>query len=368
MQRTLHSDASLVGGHAEAELKRLQDTFSHVEDCRRREKMQFEDRVRRIQSELEQCRAQNMTFQRQYEESESLKNALQSKLAEVLNQRDTFERELLEAKKELNRRRAAMRQFSGPLPSASLECATVVTVATASDRKSVTPLDAGAPNGKESSFVRASGGGPTSARGVVANRSRARSTEKQGRSPAQQRSPTGERPVEINVVVPRSLSPAEIAEMQEMANAAEESPSPLPQKAPVASASSQNIWSVRQSPQGQPQQQQWQPAMSVHRQVSAPYQYVPAFSEQMVGAPAHYPTQGASPLVRMVSANLPNPASWNQQIMPNPGSATIPTASSISLAQPSGSSLPTMSSQARLPVQPQSLTQQRPATSMRQRI
>lgn len=413
---------------ADAELTRLRIDLAQAEQQRRAEKLQLEDRIR--QAEDDSAHWRRMCKEREQQLTEVL-----AERDAVLAERDTFELEIVDMRRQLNRQRTAMRQFSGPLPSTSAEGARppAVTVATASDRLTAEASakvrqqspDALATQGdaaKEAKeliqaaakeAIRASGGGPTSARGMMANRYRIRGSEQDGQNR------NSEMPVEICVSVPRCLSPEEAQDLLQT-EAEEEALAPLPLQAPApsASASMSSMRNIQQTHHPQPYQQppriSSQHAMGVHRQASAPFpqsfnasglsvgdQWQPSEARWLNsgGAPssvvrmvssqhpdlgtdatravhsqarilpaheasAHFPksqstyamgdqftseprwgsamTSVQSPVVRMVSAS--------HQSAPNPGSATIPTASSISLMS-GGGPYTSMSSQARLAVQ-----------------
>lgn len=402
---------------ADAEVSRLRIDLVQAEQQRRAQKLHFEDRIRHAEDE-------GAHWRRLCEEREQQLTEVLAERDAVLAERDTFELEIVDMRRQLNRQRTAMRQFSGPLPSTSAECARApaVTVATASDRaapeasakvrqQSPDALagqgDAAGPAAKQA--IRASGGGPTSARGVMANRYRIRGAEQDGQNR------NIEMPVEICVSVPRCLSPEEVQDLQQAEAEEEAALAPLPPPAPAPSASMPSMWNVQQTHHPQPLQQppriSSQHAMGVHRQASAPFPQIvresvgdqrqpsearwlssgggPSSVVRMVSnqhpdlggdsthakhsqarivsaheAPAHFPksqstytvsdqftseprwvgagTNVQSPVVRMVSAS--------HQAAPNPGSATIPTASSIAMMS-AGGPYSSMSSQARLAVQ-----------------
>mmetsp|Transcript_80898 Transcript_80898/g.140547 ORF Transcript_80898/g.140547 Transcript_80898/m.140547 type:complete len:598 (+) Transcript_80898:206-1999(+) len=112
-----------------AEIARLRESLARAEERRRLEAVLFEERARRVEAELEHCRAEGVLFSRLCEERDSLVGTLRAELMEAQGERDAFQAELAEARFELDRRFSAaagghasyhsraLRQSSGPPPS-----------------------------------------------------------------------------------------------------------------------------------------------------------------------------------------------------------------------------------------------------------
>lgn len=119
------------------EIERLRESLARAEERRRLEAVLFEERARRVEADLEHCRAEGALLSRLCEEREALVGTLRAELTEAQGERDAYQAELAEARFELERRFAAagapmatggpartgtspaMRQSSGP-PTATL--------------------------------------------------------------------------------------------------------------------------------------------------------------------------------------------------------------------------------------------------------
>lgn len=372
------SDSRWVCTGPEAEIARLKDNLAHIEERRRMEAVRYDDRVRRIEAELEQSRAESVLLSRLCEERDSLVSSLRAALSEAHAERDTLQRELAESRQQQQQRTSqprvgVMRQHSRPSPSNKAERPGVTVapsfpkrgtsqpppdriprggVARMEDTLFQNPREGVALSGSPSAAIAAAvaaataaAGGPrptelahTGGRGVpasarsVVNKNRLGSLDEEKRAPE-------EMPVEICISVPRALSPDEIMELNEQAQMDEPPEPPRPHQ--VA-----RMFSSRSPAQSQTQQ----PRMAVSRQVSAPCHSASSNAvDQLSNDASRWVNAAPPPPVRIVAS--PQPA------VQKPGSATIPTASGIgpvafvnaNASMPtSGSVVPSASSQARL--------------------
>jgi len=302
-------------GGPEVEISRLRENLVQTEERRRVEGLHFEDHVRRVEAERDQCKTEGVLLTRLCEERDSLVSCLQAELSEARAASGAFQRELSEARLELGQHRstslsakAALRQRSRNVQGGVLPGSPAAAIAAA---VAAAAAAAGASNAEESTPLRrVAGGGASSERGEMLNRSRLGILD-------EERAP--ESFVEICVSVPRALSPDELFELSEQAELEQQSVPP-PAPAPLV-----RLWTGPQPPFSQSVSQQARVAVS--RQVSAPY--APAVAPASPAAADQWPSDasrwvGAAPPppVRILSAS-PAPAPKK------PGSATIPTAANL---------------------------------------
>lgn len=326
------------GNSVQLQIRRLRESLEKSEERRRLEAAHYENQLRQMEAELEQTRVDGDQMARLCQERDSEVNYLRSELIEVEAARDIYRRQRDDANDILSNAGSSypMRQRSRPSPGSAERSSSSRVKRGNSEppRRDARPSshDASSPSAAIAAAVSAATAaagardGHGSARGLSLQKGKLSSLDEERGSPH-------EVPIEINISVPRVLSPEELEIMREQA-AAEEVQSQVVQ--PQQHAALTRLWSTPHSLQAHAR-------TGVSRQVSAPYApsdryassgaltaQIAAAAEQGEG---RWMPPGPPPVTRMSSAQLP------QQVVTKPGSATIPTASglgAVTLAPASG--------------------------------